>query len=146
MAVSTISVVTPASTEQFVVLQNPAPGSGGRPELPRQMTEVLARGGVDGVSVRLMGIKGPPFQMVGGRDALDLANAEARITAWNALCGKVVTLVQGGVDFQAAYSIRFCVLDVHDVRKVRITRGVGGLVANPQFWITGVFDMVAFIP
>lgn len=125
-------------------LTNPAAQSGGAPMLPKQMTEVESRPGVDGVSVLLFGKKGVPFQMISGVDVDDREAAEEKLRAYGELSGQIVEVVWNGVNYTAYHNTKFVVLFVDGVLMKRLSAASGGLSTGKQFWVSAVWTLVGF--
>lgn len=131
-------------SEPFIVLRNAALDRGGAPELPGEECEILMRPGVDGISVRTIGKRAQPFQLIGQRDVLDLSTAHDLHATYQGMRGKIYTLTWNGINWTAQHNVQIVVLRVHSVRMERISTPVGGLVSGAKIWMTSVWDLVTF--
>jgi hypothetical protein len=115
----------------------------GDPSPLKQQTLVLARPGVDGVAVWLLGTRGEKFTLRSAVDAGSFSDARGLFTQYKALIGgDPVKLVWNGLKMEDE-TFAVIVLDVRPVSIRRILGGVGGLNAPSQGWCECDWDLVA---
>lgn len=115
----------------------------GAPELPREMTEIIQRPGVDGTGLLLLGSKGQPFQMRSAVDLQDGAQAVAVIDGYRQMIGAgAFRLIWGSIDFYAVYTVGYLVLDVTTLRMTTLSAKAGGITPGATVWLESLWTLL----
>lgn len=125
--------------EVFLSMSRPPAG-------PKDQKEVEARAGVAGVDVWGTGVRGEPFQVRTVVDCTDLADAETKFRAYEALTQSLELLPIVWCDQEYDFSVLVLNVDVVDGGMRKVLGGVGGVAPNGGALLTCVWDLIAIVP
>lgn len=127
----------------FVTLHVPH-DRGGPPILPAMDGDLAQRAGVDGSSVQHLGMKGHPFQMRSGVDVVGFDVGNALMAEYRTYQNKeALTLIWGGIDYEATFSTVYLPLRVEPIRIRRIASPCGGLAgSSANTWVEAIWTLL----
>jgi len=99
--------------------------------------EDITRPNAHGSAIRLLGQRGPIFQLLTGVDVDDAAAAEVEATAYKALVGTL----QSVVDQHSQTHTNVAVLGVDVTRKTALAVAVGGLSSSAGYWVEATWKL-----
>lgn len=127
----------------FIQLSRPGDRSA-PPELVKLGTEIIQRPGVNGTGLMQLGRRGMPFELDGLVDIPTEAGISLAMGQYTAAIGSTLALVWGGIDFEAAFSVNYLVLDVDTLSVRRLAAASGGLnTPTGQFLLTSRWQLCA---
>lgn len=122
-------------------------GRGNAPEGVDQTVSIISRAGVDGINVRLDGLKGKPFQMQSTAFYQTAPLARAAIATYKAIEGEVRGIIWEGVNWLSEYGAVYSVIRVHSPQLRKIGAGVHNGSDITNYWqVTALWDLVGVDP
>lgn len=112
--------------------------------LPSEDIEVTLRPGIDGLTFVRLGKRGHPFRIHSVVDAESYSQAQSEMEAYYALVGaNPVGCIKNDFDFEAAFSMRFEVINVMPLSIRKQFAAVGGLRPPSEAIVEAEWELVA---
>lgn len=99
------------------------------PQLPHEASSAHQRAGIDGVSIRLEGIKSRPFRYRSMVDVTDRPAALETVERHRLLAGTTQNIVWASVDFLVTFRVQYQIIEVQSRFRL-FGASVGGLSGN----------------
>lgn len=116
----------------------------GNPDPPKEMPDLMARGGVDGVGVWRTGVRGKPFALRSQVDCASMDEAREEFARYaQSIAQDAVALIQDDYDYTAEGWL-VVVLDVRETARHVQIRSTGGFFSpGPSAWLEAEWTLVA---
>lgn len=115
----------------------------GEVDVPRHVSQVIARQNVADISTRILAKKGRTFQLTSVTSASDESAAHAAYETYAALINSgLQVIVQDDVDYSATYGVQFKVLEVVKMSVVSNILMVGNVGVGHTALLTCIWSLV----
>ena len=112
-------------------------------DLLQEQTEVKARSGVDGVTIRRLGMRGRVFVVRSEVDVADLATGLTALQEYKTLTSaNATTMWVGGVSLSSG-GVALKVLSVRGIINRKISTSVGGINSPSGAWLVAEWTLIA---